>query len=282
MSLRVAVTGADGMLGRELVRQAGERAHACTPWNRAACDVTDADAVQRAITAARPEVVIHAAAWTDVDGCESDPARAFRVNGRGTAHVAHACRDVGARLVMVSTDYVFPGDQSDPYRENDAPGPISVYGWSKLMGEEAVRELGPAGTVARTAWVYADHGTNFLRTMLRLGRERDEISVVDDQRGSPTFAADLAVGLLDLAALPSASGVFHLTNSGSTTWYGFAKHALALAGLPVRVQPTTTDQFPRPARRPANSVLANARLASLGLRPLPPWEDGVGRCLARM
>lgn len=272
------VTGARGMLGTELLRAAGERGVAVAPLYRAECDITDADSVHRTLGALRPRVVIHAAAWTDVDGCESDPGRAHRVNGSGTRNVAAACAETGARLVMVSTDYVFPGDAPRPYAEDDETGPLSVYGASKLAGEDAVRELLPDGIVARTAWLYADHGVNFLRTMLRLAAERDRIDVVDDQRGSPTFAADLAAALLDLAAAPAASGTYHVTNTGSTTWHGFASRIFAEAGLAVRCEPTTTDRFPRPARRPKNSVLADTRLAAA----LPAWEDGLRRCLERM
>lgn len=277
----LVVTGARGMLGTELLRAAGERGVAVTPLNRAECDITDADAVRRTIGAIAPRAVIHAAAWTDVDGCESDPKRAHRVNGGGTRNVAAACAECGARLVMVSTDYVFPGDAPRPYAEDDATGPLSVYGASKLAGEEAVRELLPDGIVARTAWLYADHGANFLRTMLRLAAERDRIDVVDDQRGSPTFAADLAAALLDLAAAPGAAGTYHVTNAGSTTWHGFATRIFAEAGVTVRCEPTTSDRFPRPARRPKNSVLADTRLAAAGVGPMPGWEDGLRRCVAR-
>jgi dTDP-4-dehydrorhamnose reductase len=277
----LVVTGARGMLGTELLRAAAERRIPVTPLDRAGCDITDADAVRRTLEALAPRVVIHAAAWTDVDGCESDPERAHRVNGDGTRNVATACRENGARMIMVSTDYVFPGNRNDPWVEGDPTGPLSAYGASKLAGEDSVRELLPDGIVARTAWLYADHGTNFLRTMLRLAKERDRIDVVDDQRGSPTFAADLAATLLELAAAPGASGIYHVTNTGSTTWHGFASRIFAEAGLAVRCEPTTTGRFPRPARRPANSVLADTRLASAGVGPMPPWEDGLLRCLAR-
>jgi len=175
---------------------------------------------------------------------------------------------------------VFAGDADRPYAEDDAPGPLSVYGWSKLLAEEAVRALGEGGAIVRTAWLYADHGANFLRTMLQLGRERGEVRVVDDQHGSPTFAADLAGALLDLAAVPAA-GVFHATNTGATTWYGFARRIFELARLPARLVPTTTEAFPRPARRPAWSVLGSRRLAEAGVGPLPPWEDALRRCLER-
>ncbi len=277
---RIAVTGAAGMLGAELIAAARERSVDLIPWDLPDFDLTDRDATMRAIETTRPAVVIHGAAWTDVDGCESDPGKAFLVNGRATAHVAEACRESGARMVMVSTDYVFPGDKDGPWLESDRPGPLSVYGWSKLVGEEAVRSLGESGAVARTAWLYADHASNFLLTMLKLGRERDELGVVDDQLGSPTFAADLAVALLDIAA-SGASGTFHTTNTGSVTWNGFAKAIFEGAGLNVNVKAVSSDEFPRPAKRPANSVLANTRFAEEGVPAMPSWEDGLRRCLGR-
>jgi len=237
--------------------------------------------VRHAVEAAEPAVVLHAAAWTDVDGCEGDPDRAMLVNGRGTANVADACRAAGCRLITVSTDYVFAGDKDGPYEETDPPAPISAYGRSKLAGERATLALGDAAAVARTAWVYADHGKNFLLTMLRLGRERSELRVVDDQRGSPTFAADLAAALLDLAAAGGA-GVYHVTNAGSVTWNGFARAIFAGVGMNVTVTPVTSAEFPRPAPRPANSVLANMRFAGEGVPAPPGWEAGLVRCLERV
>jgi dTDP-4-dehydrorhamnose reductase len=277
----LAVTGAAGMLGRELVAAARARSLEPIPWDLVDFDLTDREAVMRALDAARPRALVHAAAWTDVDGCESDPEKAFLANGRATAHVAEACRETGARLVMVSTDYVFSGDKKEPYLESDPPGPLSIYGWSKLVGEEAVRLLGRTGAVARTAWLYADHGANFFLTMMRLAAERPELAVVDDQLGSPTFAADLAYGLIDLA-LSDASGTFHVTNRGAVTWNGFARAIFARAGLSVTVNAVSSSEFPRPARRPSNSVLANTRFAEVGIPPMPTWEDGLRRCLERL
>ena len=279
--VRVAVTGAAGMLGTEIIAAAKSRSIDLVPWDLPDFDLSDRDATMRAIETARPAAVIHGAAWTDVDGCESDPAKAFLVNGRASAHVAEACREAGARMVMVSTDYVFPGDEDSPWLEDDRVGPLSVYGWSKLVGEEAVRSLGDAGAVARTAWLYADHASNFLLTMLKLGATRTELAVVDDQRGSPTFAADLARILLDLA-LSGASGTFHATNSGAVTWNGFAKAIFEGAGLPVEVNAVSSAEFPRPAKRPENSVLADTRFATAGIAPMPSWEDGLARCLRRL
>lgn len=277
---RLGLTGAEGMLGLEIRRAAARRGMALVPWDLPDFDVTAPETVRRAVREARPDVVIHAAAWTDVDGCECDPERAMRVNGEGTANVARACAEAGSRLLMVSTDYVFAGDRVEPWAEHDTPAPFSAYGRSKLAGEQAVRALGPAGTVARTAWLYAEHGRNFLLTMLGLARERDEVRVVDDQVGSPTYAADLAEALLNLAAR-GGSGVYHVTNAGRTSWCGFARRIFERAGLPAKVVPVTTAEFPRPAPRPANSVLANTRFAREGLEALRSWEDALDGCLAR-
>jgi dTDP-4-dehydrorhamnose reductase len=280
-TVRIAATGAGGMLGRELLRAARAREIALLGWDRRALDVTDADAARRALDEARPDVVIHAAAWTDVDGCEADPERAFRTNAKGTVNLAAACREAGARLVTISTDYVFDGEGTEPYREDAPPGPMNVYGWSKLAAEDATLALGRSGCVARTAWLYADHGKNFFRTMLRLAEERSAIDVVDDQHGCPTFAADLAEALLEVAA-SGASGVLHVVNGGATTWYGFARAIFAEASRPVVVRAVTSERFPRPARRPHNSVLSDSRLAAAGMASPPAWEDGLRRCVVRV
>jgi dTDP-4-dehydrorhamnose reductase len=283
-TVRIAATGAGGMLGRELLRAARAREIALLGWDRAALDVADADATRRALDDARPDVAIHAAAWTDVDGCEADPERAFRVNAKGAANVAAACRDVGARLITVSTDYVFDGAAAEPYREDASPGPLNVYGWSKLAAEEATLALGPRGVVARTAWLYASHGRNFLLTMLAAARDRRTLRVVDDQRGSPTWAADLAGALLDLALAAherNAHGIFHVTNAGAVTWNGFARKIFELSRRDVDVVAVSSEEFPRPARRPASSVLADTRGPAAGLPRMAPWEDALARCLAR-
>jgi dTDP-4-dehydrorhamnose reductase len=274
----VGVTGASGMLGREIVSAAAARGQEIAAWSRRDFDVTDAAATRRAISAARPRCVIHAAAWSDVDACEADPARASLVNGNATEYVADACWHAGARLIVVSTDYVFSGEKDGPYVESDLRAPLSAYGRSKVAAEDAAIALGADGVVARTAWLYADHGRNFFRTMLRLADGPDEIRVVSDQRGCPTWAGDVAPRLLDLA-LADAAGVFHLVNAGSATWHGFAERILAEAGRDRAVRRVTTGEFPRPAPRPRNSVLADTRLAAAGLDPLPPWEDALARCV---
>jgi len=222
--------------------------------------------------------VVNAAAWTDVDSAEADEAAATAVNGTGTRHIAAACAATGARLLHVSTDYVFPGDATAPYPEDAPTDPVNGYGRSKLAGEVAVRDLLPdTGYIVRTAWLYGAHGPNFVATMLRLAQSRDIVDVVDDQRGQPTWSFALAEQLvrLGLAAVDGTAraGAYHGTASGETTWFGLARAVFEEAGLnPARVHPTTSDKFVRPARRPAFSVLGHDRWAAAGLAPLPHWR----------
>jgi dTDP-4-dehydrorhamnose reductase len=247
-----------------------------TAATRADLDIGDAAAVKAAV--AGHDVVVNAAAWTDVDGAEADEAAATAVNGTGARNVAAACADAGARMLHVSTDYVFPGDASTPYPEDAPTEPVNGYGRSKLAGEQAVRALLPdTGYVVRTAWLYGQHGPNFVTTMLRLAAARETVEVVDDQRGQPTWSFALAGQLVRLgrAALSGAApaGVYHGTADGETTWYGLARAVFADAGLdPARVRPTTSDRFVRPARRPAFSVLGHGRWAAAGLALLPHWR----------
>lgn len=272
------------MLGREVVRVAAERGWKCLAWDREAFDLTRETEVVRAIASSHADVVLHTAAYTDVDGCEKNPGLAYAVNGRGTAFVARGCREAGARLVAVSTDYVFDGTKPEPYAEEDAPGPVSCYGWSKLLGEEAVLALGNHGVLARTAWVYADHGKNFYLTMLRIAAKETKLRVVDDQKGSPTFAGDLAVGLCHLAEAAHrgrAAGIYHVTHRGAATWNAFARKIFEVTGKPMVVEACTSAEFPRPAKRPANSVLASVRLEQAGVPSLPSWEEGLQTCVAR-
>jgi dTDP-4-dehydrorhamnose reductase len=272
--VRVLITGAGGQLGHDLVDAfAG---HDTVATTHAQLDVADRDAVLAALTELRPDTVVHAGAWTDVDGCETDPDRAFRTNALGTRHVVEGARVADARVCYVSTDYVFDGTGDRPWVEWDAPAPLSVYGRSKLGGE---RELDPGATIVRTSWVCGAHGRNFVKTMLRAAAERDELTVVDDQHGCPTFTSDLAGAIrrLVVARLP---GTFHVTNQGTTTWFAFARAILAAAGLdPAKVRPiATADLLPsRPAPRPANSVLDNAALRLSGLPLLPDWHDPLAR-----
>jgi len=240
--------------------------------------------VMQAVTSVAPDLVLNAAAWTAVDACQTDPDRAWRDNALGARHVAEAARAVGAHLVHVSTDYVFDGTNPAPYREWDDPHPASVYGASKLGGEREVLAQLPGAAVVRTAWVCGQHGANMVKTVLRLAATHDELSFVDDQRGCPTFTEDLADAIHRLAVgrLP---GLFHVTNQGPTTWYGFARAVVELAGRdPDMVRPITTAELqpPRPAPRPANSVLDNAALRLSGLPLLDDWHEPLARTVAAL
>ncbi|HWC39456.1 MAG TPA: dTDP-4-dehydrorhamnose reductase [Acidimicrobiales bacterium] len=282
---RVLVTGAGGQLGRDLVEDfaanGGGKAHEVVAADRARLDVTDRDAVLQAMGAFRPDVVVHAAAWTAVDACEADPDRAMAVNALGTRHVAEGARLVGAHVCYLSTDYVFDGRASRPYTEWDEPNPLSVYGRTKLAGE---RELAPRHAVVRTSWVCGHHGSNIVHTVLRLAAEGGTLRFVDDQIGCPTFTFDLAPAVRSLA-LSRRPGVYHVTNQGPTTWFGFARAIVAAAGHDAdRVEAVRTEDLrpPRPAPRPANSVLDNAAMRLSGLPLLPAWQDSLERLVKEL
>lgn len=264
--MRILVTGSDGQLGTELVRCCEAAGDELLAVNRSVLDVTDRDQVHQVVGAWRPHAVVNAAAYTAVDACESDPDTAHAVNALGVRWLAEAARRRGAHLVHVSTDYVFDGTKAGPYTEWDPPNPRSVYGASKLAGE---REAGPDATIVRTSWVCGAAGPNMVKTVLRLAAERPALAFVDDQVGHPTFTADLAPMLRRLA-VERRSGVHHVTNQGAVSWFEFARSVVALAGRdPAMVTPIATAdlQPPRPAPRPANSVLDNAALR-LGGVPL--------------
>ncbi|MFG1997385.1 dTDP-4-dehydrorhamnose reductase [Actinoplanes sp. NPDC048988] len=265
--MRWLVTGAGGMLGRDLVlalRESGQTEVVAA--TRASLDIADEAAVRQAVEGA--DVVLNAAAWTDVDGAEANEEAATAVNGHAVAVLAAAA---GKRLIHVSTDYVFDGTATSPYPEDAGAAPVNAYGRSKAVGERAV--LAAGGSVVRTAWLYGEHGNNFVRTMLRLARERDTVDVVDDQTGPPTWSYALARQLVALGRSPAAPGVYHGTAAGSTTWFGLAQAVFAEAGHdPSRVRPTTSDRFVRPAKRPSYSVLGHARWAETGVAPLPEWR----------
>ena len=269
--MRVLVTGAGGQVGREVAARFDRATqHELTALSHDTLDVGDRDAVLSTITSLRPDAVIHTAAWTAVDACESDPDRAHRVNALGTRHVAEACGLTGAHLVALSTDYVFDGTKPGPYVEWDSTNPTSAYGRSKLAGEVEALRL-PGAAVVRTSWVCGLHGSNMVKTVLHLAAERETLAFVDDQRGHPTFAADLAV-MLERLVVSRLPGVHHVTNQGAVSWYEFARAVMEAAGLdPGRVRPISTAEVdpPRPARRPANSVLDNASLRLQGIELLP-------------
>jgi len=272
-----------------------------TPLDLPYLDITDSHAVGDAV--AGHDVVVNTAGWTDVDGAETAEAAATAVNGAGVANLAEACRRSGARLLHISTDYVFPGNATAPVPEDAPTGPVNAYGRSKLVGERAVLELLPdRGYIVRTAWLYGEHGRNFVTTLLRLAADRETIDVVDDQRGQPTWSYALAQRLealgraaqgraaqgraaLDGAALDGGApaGIYHVTAAGSTTWCGLARAVFDEAGLdPGRIRPTTSERFPRPARRPAYSVLGHERWPAAGLTPMTDWRSMLSEAFVRL
>ncbi|MGX1494190.1 dTDP-4-dehydrorhamnose reductase [Streptomyces tendae] len=281
--MRWLVTGAGGLLGRDTAAALRAHGEPVTALGRAALDITDPAAVDRALAAHRPTLVVNCAAYTAVDDAEHDEERALRVNADGPRVLARACAAHGARLLHVSTDYVFAGDARAPYPEDHPPGPRTAYGRTKLAGERAVlAELPHAAAVVRTAWLYGVHGPSFVRTMIRLEAGRDTVDVVDDQRGQPTWSADLARTLVRLGPRVGhdVTGVLHATNAGHTTWYELAREVFAGLGAdPARVRPVGGAAFPRPAPRPAYSVLAHGRLRRLGLPPPRDWRAALHEAL---
>lgn len=279
--MRVLITGAGGQLGRELVRSFTLDGHEVHGLDRTALDITDRDAVFAAVVGLAPDAIVHPAAWTAVDACEGDPERAFLVNALATRFLVEAARLVDAPVHYVSTDYVFDGTKVAPYVEWDEVAPASVYGASKLAGE---RELDPGSSIIRTSWVCGEHGANMVKTILRLADGPDDLRFVDDQIGHPTFADDLA-SMIRRLVVDRRSGTFHVTNQGAVSWYEFAKEVLSAAGHdPSRVHPVATAdlQPPRPAPRPANSVLDNAALRSSGLALLDDFRVPLTRLVGRL
>jgi dTDP-4-dehydrorhamnose reductase len=281
--VKALVTGAAGQVGIEVTRALGARGHDVTATNRERLDITNRDAVGAAIDALRPEVIINAAAYTAVDAAEGDPDGAYAGNALGVRHLAEAATRVGAHLVQLSTDYVFDGTKDTPYLEWDPPNPASVYGASKLAGEHEA-QAAPSWTVVRTSWVCSAHGSNMVRTILTVAERQQELAFVDDQVGCPTFADDLSEVVVRLA-VDRRPGLYHATNEGAVSWYGFARAVLAAAGEdPDRVRPIATSELvpPRPAPRPANSVLDNAALRLAGLPTAPPWDAALARAIAAL
>ncbi|MGB0112848.1 MAG: dTDP-4-dehydrorhamnose reductase [Ilumatobacteraceae bacterium] len=280
--MKLLITGAGGQLGTDLVTYARSQGDDVTGVDHAALDITDGDAVGRFVADLRPDAVINAAAYTAVDACETNTDVAFDVNATAVRHLASAAAAADAHLVHVSTDYVFDGTLDRPYREDDTTNPQSVYGRSKLAGEV---EAGPGAAIARTSWVCGEHGNNMVKLVLRLARDPDQaLAFVDDQRGCPTFTADLAPALHRLAA-DRRVGVHHLTNAGAVSWYEFVREILAAAGHdPARVRPIGTADLdpPRPAPRPANSVLDNAAWRAAGLPPLRDFRAPLAELIAAL
>jgi dTDP-4-dehydrorhamnose reductase len=276
--MRLLVTGAGGMLGRDLCELAAAEGHAVTGLARAELDITNAAAVAEAVAAAAPEVVVNCAGWTDVDGAETAEAAATAINGDGAGHAAAAARAAGALCVHISSDYVFDGTATGAYVEDDATAPIGAYGRSKLAGERAVLAAGGDALVVRASWLFGRHGRNFVATMLRAGAERDAVTVVDDQVGCPTWTGHLAPALLQ-AAEHRLTGILHLAGGGSCSWFQFAEAIFAAAGIDCAVRPQSTAELGRPAPRPANSVLRSSRSNA---PVLPDWHEGLAGYLAHV
>lgn len=276
--MRVLITGANGMLGRDL--QAPLAGHEVTALARADLDVTDAAAVAAAVHG--HDAVVNCAAYTKVDDAETHEDLAYAVNATGPANLAAACAETGARLVTVSTDYVFDGNATEPYAEDLPRDPINAYGRTKAAGEELALAAHPAGTyVVRTAWLYGEHGPNFAQTMLNLAKTKDSWSVVDDQLGQPTWTADLAAQIVTLLETGAPGGIYHGTNSGQATWFEFARAVLDEVGLdPERITPTDSASFVRPAARPSYSVLGHDAWAAAGIAEMRPWRAALADAVA--
>ena len=268
------------MLGQDLAPQLEAR-HELLPVDLPEVDITDADAMARVVDIGKPDVVIHAAAFTAVDDCERQADRALLVNSTGTRHVALACRRAGVPMLYISTDYVFDGEKGAPYLEDDAPNPLNIYGKSKLEGECHVRELVSRFWIVRTSWLFGPLGKNFVQTILSRVRAGAALRVVDDQVGAPTYTVDLAAKLLEIVE-KGGPGVYHVTNQGYCSWFEFSRQIARQAGFAqAKISPVLTSASDRPARRPLNSRLANTRLVSEGLSLLPPWADALARYLSR-
>ena len=277
--MRILVTGAEGILGRA-IREWLASGNTLYLWGRDEVDVRDPERIRTAAKGIEFDAVIHAAAMTAVDRCETEFDLALATNRDGTRHVASLASERGATLVYVSTDYVFDGSKSGPYLEDDPPKPINAYGRSKLAGEEVARQTAGKFLVVRTSWVFGEGGRNFVDAIAEKLQRGEEPEVVTDQHGSPTYARDLARGIEKLLRL-GATGTVHVTNSGSTTWHGFAAEIARFLGSTLPVRETTSDRFPRPAPRPKNSVLSGERYRALTGESLPSWEDALHDYLGR-
>lgn len=276
--MRMLITGAGGMLGHDLTQAAAAAGWDVVPLSHGELDIEDHDGLDSRLHNERPDVVVNCAAWTDVDGAEKNTAAAVATNGAGAGNVARAADRCGAWTIHISSDYVFDGGRREPYVESDATNPLSAYGYSKLAGERAVAENARGGhTIVRSSWLFGAHGRCFPATILRLAAERDQLPVVDDQQGCPTFTGHLARALVQLADGPPPLGIAHLASAGSCSWFELAAHVVQLAGLDCQLTPISTAEMPRPAVRPAYSVLGTERD---GLPRLPPWRQGVEEFIA--
>ena len=276
--MRVLITGVSGQLGHDAAKVLERRGVPFLGVSSKELDITDREAVRRMLDEYRPDAVLHCAAWTKVDQAEDEPARCMSVNADGTRNIAGACREIGAKLLYVSTDYVFPGTGDKPWETDDETGPLNVYGKSKLAGEEAVRAMPDRYFIVRTSWVIGEHGNNFVKTMLRLADTNPELRVVDDQIGSPTFTMDLAPLLCDMIETEKY-GVYHATNEGFCSWAELAESVFRLARKDVSVRRVSTEEYGAKAARPYNSRLSKRSLDAGGFARLPEWKSSLSRLL---
>lgn len=272
--MKILVTGATGQLGYDVVQELTRRHIECRGVGSRDLDITDRAAALEYVKAYQPDAVIHCGAYTAVDKAEEEPEKCMAVNRDGTRYLAEACKEVGAKMLYISTDYVFDGHGDKPFEVDDPTGPLNVYGASKLDGEEAVKELLTKYFIVRISWVFGKNGNNFVKTMLRLGKERTDLNVVCDQWGSPTYTADLAPLLCDIVCTEKY-GTYHATNEGTTNWADFAAEIFKLAGLSCKVHPIPAKDYPTKAKRPQNSRLSKKSLDEAGFGRLPDWKDGL-------
>ena len=279
--MRILVTGVKGQLGYDVVRECEKRGITAIGVDIEEMDITDPEAVRKVIPEARPDAVIHCAAYTAVDAAEDNVSLCMRINAAGTEHIADVCKEMDIPMVYISTDYVFDGEGERPWEPGDKRSPLNIYGHSKSEGEIAVERRLKKFFIVRIAWVFGKNGKNFIKTMLRLGRDRGAVSVVDDQIGSPTYTYDLARLLVDMVQTDKY-GIYHATNEGLCSWYEFACEIFRQAGMDVKVTPVTSDAFPAKARRPHNSRMSKEKLTEMGFERLPSWQDALGRYLKEL
>ena len=276
---KVLLTGSKGMLAHAFLKKKPKE------WNILTTDIEELDItqparVEKAVRAFQPNIIINCAAFTRVDDCEKEEELAFAINAAGAGNLAESVQKIGAKLVHFSTDYIFDGTKKSPYLEDDPPHPINVYGMSKLEGEENIRKVSDNHLIIRTQWLYGDGGNHFVKTILKLAKERDSIKVVNDQFGSPTWTEDLADAIIELIT-KNCTGTYHVVNSGECSWYDFSCQIINEAGLKTKVIPCTTAEFPRPAKRPPYSVLSTDKVRKILSKTLPDWQMALGKFLTK-
>lgn len=272
--MKILVTGANGQLGKELVLQLKSAKVEPFLFTKHELDIRNLESIYRVTREIQPDIIINAAAYTKVDKAESEKELAFAVNAYGQRNLAIAAEEIGAKICYISTDYVFDGSSTEPYEEHSIVNPIGVYGKSKYSGEQLTQTLSTKYFIVRTAWVYGEYGPNFVKTMLRLAEEKTELGVVNDQIGSPTYTVDLAAFVIELV-MTDRYGIYHCTNSGTCSWYEFAKAIFEKVGKQINLKPLATDQYPTPAKRPNYSVLADTALKANGFSPMRHWREGL-------